>query len=74
VDSRGEEDLRNLQVRLTWVYTMHQCAAVHINSMTTLAGLHQKTSEQHTEMGDSRVKRDMLDHQKVIAWLEARNP
>ena len=60
-------------VRLTWVYTMHQCATVH-NSMTTLTGLHQKTSEQHTEMGDSRVKRDMLDQNKVLAWLEARNP
>ena len=55
-------------VRLTWIYTMHQCATVH-NSMTTLTGVHQKTSEQYTEMGDSRVNRDMLDQKKVLAWL-----
>jgi len=43
-------------------------------TMTTLTGLYHKTIKQHTEMGDSSVKRDMLDQKKVIAWLEARSP
>jgi len=38
-------------VRLTWVYTMHQCADVH-NAMNRLTGLHDKTSEQHAERGE----------------------
>ena len=60
-------------VRLTWVYTMHQCASVH-NAMTTLTGLHHQTSEHHAEMGDFRMKRDMTDQQKIFTWFESRNP
>jgi len=60
-------------VRLSWVYTMHQCAAVH-NAMTNFTGLHHKTSEQHAEMSHSRVKRDMTDQQKILTWFENHNP
>ena len=60
-------------VRLTWVYTMHVCAAVH-NAMTQFTGLDHQTSEQHAELGDSRIRRDMTDQQKVLTWFESRNP
>ena len=31
---------------LTWIYSMHQCAAVH-NQMTMITGIKHKASEQH---------------------------
>ena len=52
-------------VELTWVYTMHRCASIN-QAMCNLTGLHHQTSEQHVEMGRSRVRRDMQDQQKII--------
>jgi hypothetical protein len=60
-------------VRLLWVKTMHRCTSVH-NSMSDLTGLHHKTSEQHTELGQSRKMRDNEDLQKIIDWFSYRNP
>ena len=39
-------------VRLLWVKTMHHCASVH-NAMSNLTKVLHKTSEQHTELGQS---------------------
>ena len=41
-------------VRSMWVNTMHRCAEIH-NAMTTLTGSLHRTSEQHVELGASRV-------------------
>ena len=60
-------------VRLMWVKTMHRCASVH-NAMSDLTGLLHKTSEQHTELGQSRIKRDNADLQKIINWFCYHNP
>ena len=46
--------------RLTWIHSMHACADVH-NCMTELTNLQHKTSEQHTELGKNRIKRDNAD-------------
>jgi len=47
-------------VRLQWVLSMHQCAAVH-RSMTTLTGLNNVTSYQHIDLGAKRHKHDFRD-------------
>ena len=60
-------------VRLCWIYTMHQCAAVHL-AMTQLTGLQHSSSEQHVEMGKSRTHRDSADLMKILHWLEGHNP
>ena len=51
-------------VRLLWVKTMHRCASVH-NAMSNLTEVLHKTSEQHTELGQSRIKRDNDDLMKI---------
>ena len=60
-------------VRLLWVKTMHRCASVD-NAMSDLTGLLHKTSEQHTELGQSRIKRDNADLQKIIHWFCWHDP
>ena len=60
-------------VRLTWVHSMHRCASVH-NAMATLTGNHHKTSEQHIELGENRVKQDINDMQKIKRWFDTRDP
>ena len=42
-------------VMLTWVHTMHVCTSIH-GAMTTLTGNTHKTSNQHAELGRSRMK------------------
>lgn len=55
-------------VRLFWIYTMHQCATVHL-AMTQLSGLQHSSSEQHVEMGKSRIQRDSVDLMKTLhSW------
>lgn len=60
-------------VRMTWVHTMHRCAGVH-QTMTTITGLQHATSDQHVEMRNSRVKRDMMDQEKMVKWFQCHNP
>ena len=60
-------------VILTWVHTMHACAQVH-NAMTQLTGNHHKTSNQHAELGVSRIKRDNDDLENIKLWIENSNP
>ena len=52
---------------------MHRCADIH-NGMSNLTSLLHKTSEQHVELGVSRINRDNADLQKVIGWFECHNP
>lgn len=59
--------------RLLWVKSMHRCADVH-NAMCSLTGLQHQSSEQHVELGISRVKRDNSDLQKLVAWFDIHDP
>ena len=51
-------------VLLSWIHSMHGCASVH-NSMTELTNLQHRTSEQHVELGNSRINRDNDDSDKI---------
>ena len=57
------------EVCLTWIYSMHQCAAVH-NQMTMITGMKHKTSEQHIELGRSSNIKDFRDLLKISNWFE----
>ena len=60
-------------VILTWVHTMHACAQSH-NVMRQLTGNHHKTSNQHSELRVSRIKRDSDGLEKIKLWTENHNP
>ena len=60
-------------VRLLWVNSMHRCAGIH-NAMCSLTGEDRKTSEQHIELGSSRILRDNEDLNKIISWFHQHNP
>jgi len=47
-------------VILPWIHTMYTCTQIHI-AMTELTGNHHKTSNQHVELGATRIKRDNDD-------------
>ena len=47
-------------VRQLWIGRMHRCASIQ-NAIEELTGAWRKTSEQHTELGASRIKRDHND-------------
>ncbi|KAK6175983.1 hypothetical protein SNE40_014355 [Patella caerulea] len=60
-------------VRHMWIYTMHHFAQFH-DAMTSLTGKRHKSSEQHTEFGESRRARDTCDLTKLIAWFDKKDP
>ena len=60
-------------VRTTWINSMHRCAAIH-NSMSTLANVIHRTSEQHVDLTVSRRQRDMADMEKLDAWFQTHDP
>ena len=60
-------------VNTNWIHSMHRCAEVH-NGMVSLAGLQHKTSEQHIELGKSRIKRDVTDLEKLYSWFLQHDP
>ena len=60
-------------VRQIWVHSMHRSAGVH-NAMCNLTGNAHRTSEQHIELGKSRIKRDYSDFQKLKSWFDNRTP
>ena len=60
-------------VRLLWVNSMHRCAGIH-NAMCSLTGEDRKSSEQHVELGSSRISRDNEDLDKVTRWFHQHNP
>lgn len=60
-------------VLLQWIYSMHKCAAVH-EAMTSLTNAKHKTSEQHSELGESRSTRDYSDLNTVQTWFDQHEP
>ena len=60
-------------VRNQWVHSMHRCASVH-NAMCDLTGHYHKSSEQHVELGETRIKRDIADMKKIDLWFESHDP
>ena len=59
--------------RLLWVKTIHFCGSLH-NAISNLTKVLHKTSEQHTELGQSRIKRDNDDLMKSSNWFKSHNP
>ena len=60
-------------VLVMWVSSMHRCAGIH-NAMGNLTGQLHRTSEQHIDLGTSRIKRDNSDLKKLIEWFDTREP
>ena len=60
-------------VRLMWILSMHKCGEV-FDSLSSFTGLAHMTSEQHVEMGESRIHRDNVDLNKLITWLSIDDP
>ena len=60
-------------VRLVWIHSMHRCGDIH-NAMTVLTGAQHRTSEQHIELGESRIRRDNADLEKIKSWFDQYNP
>ena len=58
---------------LLWIRSMHICGSINEAMASVTDHLHT-TSEQHQELGHSRIKRDYEDLQKVIEWFKERNP
>ena len=56
-------------VRTLWIYSMHASASYH-NALSSPTQLQQKTSDQHEELGRSRIQRDFNDLQKLITWFD----
>ena len=52
---------------------MHRCASVH-NAMSNLTKVLHKTSEQYTELGQSRIEKDNDDLMKISNWFKSHNP
>ena len=52
---------------------MHRCAEIH-NSMSSLTSLLHVSSERYVELGVSRKRRNNIDLQKMIGWLNDHNP
>lgn len=63
-----KESTRNL-----WVLSINHTAAVH-EAMNHFSHSTIKTSEQHVDLGPSRMKRDASDWIKFYDWLTNRNP
>ena len=62
-------------VRTLWIYSMHATAGYH-DALSTLTKNQNKTSDQHQDLGKSRLQRDYNDLQKLITWLDhqSHNP
>jgi len=63
-----EESTRHL-----WVLSINHTAAVH-EAMNQFSNSTIITSEQHVDLGPSRMKRDLSDWTKFHDWLSNRNP
>ena len=60
-------------VRLLWTHIIHKCSEVH-SAMGDITGNKLNTSEQHVELGTSRIKRDNEDLTKILSWFTNFNP
>ena len=52
---------------------MHRCAGIH-QSMSDFTELEFSNSDEHVEMGISRIRRDYEDIKKMLDWLQNHNP
>jgi hypothetical protein len=55
-----------------WINTMPQTTKV-VDKVECFAGVSSRTSEQHAEVKDARIKRDVLDAGKMLNWLSQHN-
>ena len=60
-------------VRTLWTNSTHRVSGIH-EAMTTLTGAKHKTSVQHAEMSESRVRKDNNTLQQLKAWFDINNP
>ena len=60
-------------VRTVWINTAHRCSAIH-EALSKLTNTVHRTSEQHAELGASRLNRDIKDLEKVIEWFKENSP
>ena len=56
-------------IRILWIYSMHRCSQVH-ESMTRFTEFQHTTSDQHVEIGKSRVQGDIEDLTKISQWFD----
>ena len=56
-------------VRTLWIYSMHATASYH-DALSSLTQNQHKTSDQHEDLGKSRLQRDYNDLQKLTTWLD----
>ena len=54
-------------VRTLWIYSMHATASYH-HALSTLTK--NQNSDQHQDLGKSRLQREYNDLQKLITWLD----
>ena len=59
--------------RLVWLLSMPITAEVN-NAMQELTEVDYTTSEQHKDMSNSRIKRDMKDTKTILEFVKARDP
>jgi len=59
-------------VRTTWLSTLTECSSVH-DAMVNLTNVEKRTVE-HVEVTDARIKRDRLDLDKVVEFLQTYSP
>jgi hypothetical protein len=62
----------NDSVRTMWISTAHHLGNVHL-AMSSVVGMTDGTDE-HMDVGMSRVSRDSSDLQKIIEWLDCNDP
>ena len=59
--------------RHLWALSLNHLASIN-NAMKLLAGSSVKRSEQHSDLGPSRLTQDHTDWKRFKDWLTARNP
>ena len=60
-------------VRIFWKNSTHRIPGIH-ETMTDLTRSKHKTSVQHAEMSDSRIRKDNQTLQQLKAWFDSHNP
>ena len=59
--------------RLVWLLSMPVTAEMN-GALQEFTGVNYTSSEQHKDTFASRIKRDMNDTKKILAFMDARNP
>ena len=59
-------------VGMLWINSTHSLSGIH-EAMTDLTRLKHKTSVQHAEMSDSRIRKDNQTLQQLKAWFDTNN-